>query len=239
MNARRRIDDADSDAFDGESLEREAQRDGTVALPAVCAEAEEERTSDVLARFRANLPAGRVTLGDLIRALGDRSLGTILLALSLPTIAPVPLGVSCLFDLPIVLYTAQLAFGRRGAGLPDWLLRRSIGTGLAARTLDAAMPRLVWIERMLKPRLHRLARIDQERWFGLLLFILTLTCIIPLPLTGWLPGFALVLISLGLIERDGGAIGVGLGLTVAALVFLTLVASSLSYAGHQLLAATL
>ncbi len=239
MNARRHIDDADSGAFESEALERDAQPDGAIALPTACAEVEEERTSDVLARFRANLPPGRVTLGDLIRALGDRSLGTILLALSLPTIAPVPLGVSCLFDLPIVLYTAQLAFGRRGAGLPDWLLRRSIGTGLAARTLDAAMPRLVWIERMLKPRLHRLARIDQERWFGMLLFILTLTCIIPLPLTGWLPGFALVLISLGLIERDGGAIGVGLGLTVAALVFLTLVASSLSYAGHQLLAATL
>ncbi|KAA0583219.1 exopolysaccharide biosynthesis protein [Azospirillum sp. B21] len=239
MNARRHIDDADSGTFESEALERDAQPDGAIALPAACAEVEEERTSDVLARFRANLPPGRVTLGDLIRALGDRSLGTILLALSLPTIAPVPLGVSCLFDLPIVLYTAQLAFGRRGAGLPDWLLRRSIGTGLAARTLDAAMPRLVWIERMLKPRLHRLARIDQERWFGLLLFILTLTCIIPLPLTGWLPGFALVLISLGLIERDGGAIGVGLGLTVGALVFLTLVASSLSYAGHQLLAATL
>ncbi|MDR6770557.1 exopolysaccharide biosynthesis protein [Azospirillum sp. BE72] len=239
MNARRHIDDADSGTFESEALERDAQPDGAIALPVACAEVEEERTSDVLARFRANLPPGRVTLGDLIRALGDRSLGTILLALSLPTIAPVPLGVSCLFDLPIVLYTAQLAFGRRGAGLPDWLLRRSIGTGLAARTLDAAMPRLVWIERMLKPRLHRLARIDQERWFGMLLFILTLTCIIPLPLTGWLPGFALVLISLGLIERDGGAIGVGLGLTVAALVFLTLVASSLSYAGHQLLAATL
>ena len=47
-----------------------------------------------------------------------------------------------------------------------------------------------------------------------------------------------VLIALGLIERDGAAIGVGLGLTVAALVFFALVASGLSYAGHQLLAAT-
>ena len=199
---------------------------------------EEERTSDVIAKFRANLPEDRVSLGDLIRALGDRSLGTILLALSLPTIAPVPLGVSCLFDLPILLYTAQLAFGRRGASLPEWLLRRSVSRSLAARTLDAAMPRLVGIERMLKPRGQRLAGIDRERWFGLLLFILTLTCIVPLPLTGWLPGFALVVLSLGLIERDGAAIGVGLGLTVAALVFFALVASSLSYAGHQLLAAT-
>ncbi|CAO3420722.1 exopolysaccharide biosynthesis protein [Azospirillum doebereinerae] len=198
---------------------------------------DEERTSDVIARFRANLPDGRVSLGDLIGALGDRSLGTILLALSLPTIAPVPLGVSCLFDLPIVLYTAQLAFGRRGAGagLPDWLLKRSVSRAMAGRTLDVAMPRLVGIERMLKPRAHRLAHIDQERWFGLLLFILTLTCIVPLPLTGWLPGFALVLLSLGLIERDGGAIGVGLGLSVAALLFLALVATSLSYAGQHLL----
>ncbi|XKH35610.1 exopolysaccharide biosynthesis protein [Azospirillum doebereinerae] len=106
---------------------------------------------------------------------------------------------------------------------------------MAGRTLDVAMPRLVGIERMLKPRAHRLAHIDQERWFGLLLFILTLTCIVPLPLTGWLPGFALVLLSLGLIERDGGAIGVGLGLSVAALLFLVLVAGSLSYAGQHLL----
>jgi len=196
---------------------------------------DEERTSDVIARFRANLPDGRVSLGDLIGALGDRSLGTILLALSLPTVAPVPLGVSCLFDLPIVLYTAQLAFGRRGARLPDWLLKRSVSRAMAGRTLDAAMPRLVGIERMLKPRVHRLAHIDQERWFGLLLFVLTLTCIVPLPLTGWLPGFALVLLSLGLIERDGGAIGVGLGLSVAALLFLVLVATSLSYAGQHLL----
>ncbi len=201
-------------------------------------EADDDRTSDVLAHFRANLPADAVSLGDLIQALGDRSLGTILLALSLPTIAPVPLGVSCLFDLPILLYTAQLAFGTRGARLPDWLLKRSVSRKMAARTLDAAMPRLIGIEKLLKPRNHRLATIDRERWFGLLLFILTLTCIVPLPLTGWLPGFALVLISLGLIERDGAAIGVGLGLTVAALVFFLLVASGLSYAGHQLLAAT-
>ncbi|HEY0836708.1 MAG TPA: exopolysaccharide biosynthesis protein, partial [Azospirillum sp.] len=188
-------------------------------MPAFDAEGEEEvRTSDVLARFRADLPGPRVTLGDLIAALGDRSLGTVLLALALPTIAPVPLGVSVICDLPIVLYSLQLTFGRRGAVLPDWLLRRSVERGTAARMLDAMMPRLTRIESLLKPRLPRLAAIDGERWFGLLIFILSMICIVPVPLMGWLPGFALVLISLGLIERDGGAIGVGLLLSVAAVV---------------------
>lgn len=195
----------------------------------------EERTSDVLAAFRANLPDGRVSLGDLVRALGDRSLGTILLALALPTVAPVPLGVSCLFDLPILLFSARMAFGRTGTALPDWLLRRSVGRNLAGRMIDAAMPRLTGIERMLKPRFPRFANIDGERWFGVLVLLLSLTCVIPLPLTGWLPGFALVLLSLGLIERDGAAIAGALGLTVASLVFLALVASGLSYAGQELL----
>ncbi len=208
-----------------------------LALPSVAAEdMAEERTSDVLAAFRANLPGERVSLGDLIQALGDRSLGTILLALSLPTVAPVPLGVSCLFDLPILLFSARMAFGRRGAVLPDWLLRRSVSRKMAGRMIDAAMPRLTGIERMLKPRVSRFAAIDRERWFGFLILLLSLTCVVPLPLTGWLPGFALVLLSLGLIERDGAAIAVSLALTVAALVFFVVVLSGLSYAGQELLA---
>jgi len=205
-------------------------------MPVIEAHAEDEevRTSDVLARFRDNLPGPRVTLGDLIAALGDRSLGTILLALALPTIAPVPLGVSVICDLPIVLYSLQLMFGRRGAVLPDWLLRRSVDRATAARMLDAMMPRLVRIESLLKPRLHRLAVIDGERWFGLLIFILSMICIVPVPLMGWLPGFALVVISLGLIERDGAAVGTALLLTVAAIVAAVVLISGFSYAAMSL-----
>ncbi len=206
---------------------------------AEAAERGEERTSDVLAAFRHALPGERVSLGALVDALGDRSLGTILLALALPTVAPVPLGLSCLFDLPILLFSARLAFGRRGAALPDWLLRRSVSRRMAERMIDAAMPRLTGIERMLKPRAPRFAALDGQPGFGALLLLLSLTCMVPLPLTGWLPGFALVLLSLGLIERDGAAIAVSLGLTVAALAFFALVASGLSYAGQEILAQTL
>ncbi|WP_207458826.1 exopolysaccharide biosynthesis protein [Azospirillum sp. SYSU D00513] len=196
------------------------------------------RTSDVLRAFRDRLPEGRVSLADLIDALGDRSLGTILLALALPTVAPVPLGVSCLFDLPILLFSLRMLTSASGPSLPPWLLRRSVSRNLARRMIDAALPRLAWIERMLAPRLPRVVTVERKRWFGALLFVLTVMCIVPLPLTGWLPGFALVLLSLGLIERDGGAIAVGFGLAVASVVFMALVISGLSYAGTELLGVT-
>lgn len=203
--------------------------------PAAASRPGPERTSDVLARFLAQLPDGRVTIGDLMRALGDRSLGTVLLALSIPTVSPVPLGVSVLFNLPVLLFAIQLLLGRGDAGLPGWLSRRSVARSTAARMITAVLPRLTGIERTLKPRLPALARIDRQPWFPVLIFVLALVAFVPLPLMGWLPGFALVFIALGLIERDGAAVGFGLALSAGAVLFASVLVSGLSYAGHELL----
>jgi len=54
------------------------------------------------------------------------------------------------------------------------------------------------------------------------------------PLIGWLPGFGLITIALGLIEHDGLAVAVGLGFGVAALAFATGLIVSLAYAGTLL-----
>jgi hypothetical protein len=206
------------------------------ANPAAFAgDTEAERTSDVLARFRHHLPADRVSLADLMEALADRSLGTILLLLSIPTVAPVPLGVSVLFNLPILLFSLRLAFGRHEPRLPGWLLRRTTARDTAVRMIDAALPRVRGIENMLKPRLARLAGIDRQRGFGVLCLILAAIAFVPLPLTGWLPGFALVFLALGLVERDGVAVAVGLGFAAAAMVFMGGVLGGMAYAGWELL----
>ena len=207
---------------------------GTTAIGSATVR-EPERTSDVLRAFRDRLPEERVSLNDLIEALGERSLGTILLALALPTVAPVPLGVSCLFDLPILLFSLRMAVSGARPNLPGWVGRRTVSRQLAERMIDVALPRLRWIERMLKPRMPRFVTVERERWFGALVFMLTIICIVPLPLTGWLPGFALVLLSLGLIERDGAAIVAGFGLSIASVAFAVLMISGLSYAGAELL----
>lgn len=199
----------------------------------------EERTSDVLRRFRTHLPAGRVTLENFLTALGDRSLGTVLLALSLPCVSPVPLGISVLFNLPVLLFTFRLALGGAkgdvGPSLPGWLLRRSADAKLTGKLLDAAVSKVAGIEKLLRPRRPRLAHIDSQPWFKWWLALLALTAFVPVPLMGWLPGFSLVVLALGLIERDGTAVAVSLALGVAALIAAVLLIGGLSYAGQELL----
>lgn len=199
------------------------------------ADSARESTSDVLSRFRRHLPSPRVTLADMMDALEDRSIGTILLLLAIPTVSPIPLGLSALFNLPVLLFCLQLAVGRGDAGLPKWLLRRSVDHGTAVSMIDAVLPRVKSIEAMLKPRFSRFADIDRQRWFGLLCLVLAVIAFVPLPLMGWLPGFALVFLSLGLIERDGVAVVISLAFAVGAVIVAALIVSGMFYAGHEFL----
>ncbi|MEI6557937.1 MAG: exopolysaccharide biosynthesis protein [Rhodospirillaceae bacterium] len=192
---------------------------------------DDRRISEVLAEFCAALPGGRVTLGDAMAALGDRTIGGILLVLSLPTVMPVPLGVSVLFNLPVLLFTFQMMRGGDHVDLPGWLLGRSMSSEAAARLIGSVLPRLRWIEGLLEPRLPKLTAGGFERWLGTICFVMAVIAITPIPLIGWLPGFGLIVIALGLIEHDGLAVAVGLGFAVASALFATGLIASLAYAG--------
>ena len=198
---------------------------------------DDRRISEILAEFGQALPPERVTLADAMAALGDRTIGGILLVLSLPTVMPVPLGVSVLFNLPVLLFTFQWMRGGDHVNLPGWLLARSVSSGTAARMIEAVLPRLRWIEGLLSPRLPHLTTPDFERRLGVICFVMAAIAITPIPLIGWLPGFGLLVIALGLIEHDGLAVAVGLGFAVASILFGAGLVVSLAYAGtllHQL-----
>ncbi len=191
---------------------------------------DDRRISELLAEFRDTLPPDQVTLADAMETLGDRTIGGILLVLAIPTVMPVPLGVSVLFNLPVLLFTFQMMRGGNAMTLPDWLLRRSVATSTLARMIDAILPRLRMVERMLSPRMHHLTASRFERWLGPICFLMAAIAITPLPLIGWLPGFGLVIIALGLIEHDGLAVAVGLGFAVASVLFAAGIVISVSYA---------
>jgi len=195
---------------------------------------EPERTSVVLERFRAGLGEAEVSLAEVTAALDERSIGTFLLLLSIPTVAPIPLGPSMLFNLPLLLYCLRLVVRPNEVGLPARLARRSVTRETAERLLDAAIPRIRAVERFLCPRWPVLADIGRGPRFRFLCLVLAIVAFVPLPLMGWLPGFALIFMALGLIERDGRAVALGLVTALAALIVALGIAGGMAYAGFEL-----
>ena len=181
-------------------------------------------TSQLLRDFVASQTEPRVSLGALRDTLDDRGFGVLLFAFAFPNLVPlnIPL-LSAVLGLPLVLLAAQLAYGSHKPWVPDWLARQSFPRLGFAAVLMHALPYLERTERLLRPRLTGILSWTGERLIGVALFILAVTLTLPIPFGNWLPAFAIAIIGLALVEKDGAAVLFGLAVGAAGLVVVAIV----------------
>jgi hypothetical protein len=140
---------------------------------------------------------------DIISALGPRSFGIVLVLFGLPNLLPVPgLPILCGFIIGIIAF--QMVIGKDHLLLPPWVGRRRLKRGDLARVVGRATPTLRTVESAMRPRWLALTSPALSRVIGVLLLILATALMAPIPFFGGIaPGFAVILLGLGLAERDG------------------------------------
>lgn len=151
----------------------------------------------------------RISVGDLLAALGDRAVAALLFVFAVPNVLPVPPGTSAILGAPLVFLAAQLAFGRR-PWLPALIARRTMTRDDFAALVRRIGPWLARAERLLRPRATRLALPPMEYLVGLVCLLLAVVLVLPIPLGNMLPALAISLLALGILERDGVWILAGL-----------------------------
>jgi hypothetical protein len=188
------------------------------------------RTSDLLRAFAQSLTNDRVSLAEIVSGLGDRGLGVLIAVFALPNILPsaVPFG-NVATGFPPLIFAIQLALGVDHLILPRFIARRTVGT----HWLRAIAPRvasvLSWFERLLTPRVEWVTGPRAERIIGIIAIVLAMVSTLPIPFGHNLPALGLVLIGLGLIERDGLAILMGAAIGMAGSILLGLVIFGLAH----------
>ena len=181
----------------------------------------------------ADLPdtGPKASLGDLIGALDERAYGMMLLLLALPCCLPFIYLLPQIVALPMIALVAQMAMGRHSPWLPSALNNRQFPIKTMQGTVAKAERYLGWAEKITHRRLVALSDGIGARIVGALLIIPCASILVPLPLTNTVPGVGVAIAALGLVERDGLLILLGLliGLVwVFALVFLGAEAISLA-----------
>ncbi|MDQ3038285.1 MAG: exopolysaccharide biosynthesis protein [Pseudomonadota bacterium] len=147
----------------------------------------------------------------LMRGLGRRAFGMLLLLATLPAFIPIPIGGVVSGPL-VVLLAAQLLIGLRRPWLPGFIARRGPKRQALARFEGIVAPWLARLEHVVRPRLavvldHRAA----STFTGLLLLLLGLLLSLPIPFTNFLLGGLILLFALALLERDGALMLVAWG----------------------------
>ena len=111
--------------------------------------------------------------------------------------------------------------------LPDRLLDHTLPTATVLHVLDRAIRGADRFEHLVRPRLLRLtesAGINRFNGFVLVVAVLLLMAPLPLvPLANTLPGIAIILLCLGMAERDGGVVLLGHLATLVSTVYVAAV----------------
>lgn len=162
-----------------------------------------------------------VTLGELRDRLARRGFGLLMIVLALPTLIPIlPPGSAAFIGLLYILLSLQMLFGKDEPWLPARLSRYR----LSARTITAlrtrGVPFLRRVERFSRPRPLLLDERIVSRGVALVVLVLGIILLSPLPFLNTLPALAVLLIGVGLLNRDGAFIAAGLLLTAVVLLII-------------------
>jgi hypothetical protein len=182
------------------------------ASPAEHADTHAVPVSELVTAIAQDWPRDRLSLGELIEALGPRGYGVLIVLFALPNLLPIYIpGLSPIFGVPLLIICAQLAYGLPTPRLPAFLTRRTMRRSDLQAIARASLPWLRRVERFVRPRPSFVTSRLGERLIGAYGVLLASIVIIPLPFTNGPPSLACLIMAIGVMEEDtltilGGAL---------------------------------
>ncbi|SDX59112.1 exopolysaccharide biosynthesis protein [Nitrosomonas halophila] len=194
-------------------------------------ENKERNTSELLQLIVVQNTNAVITVNQIKNSLHERGFGVLLAIAALPLCLPVPVppGYTTFFSIPLFIFSIQMMWGMQAPWIPKWLADKEIKKDNLEKLVSKAMPWLRKIESYLHPRLTYISVHAWERIIGIFSFIFSISIALPIPLTNFPPGWGILIMSLGLLSKDGltiivgmivGTIGIGITVVVLALLWM-------------------
>ncbi len=180
-----------------------------------------ETLSQVLRRVLHASHGQPMRIRDMVTIMRGRGLHMIVIFLCLPFLSPVAIpGVSIPFGIAIAVCGLRIAVSR-GPWLPGFIMNRQVSYKFLRRLAIFGCKMDRRLEKFIHPRWPIL--IEGPAMTAVIGGLITLAAILlslpippPFPFTNTIPGFAIVFLCLGLMERDGALIPIGAFFTLLA-----------------------
>ncbi|NGM47135.1 exopolysaccharide biosynthesis protein [Rhodobacter sp. SGA-6-6] len=176
------------------------------------------RLSEILAALAGDDSRDRISVHDMVETMRARAFGALLLIFAFPNILPTPPGTAGILGLPLIFLSAQMMLGL-DPWLPGFIARRSMARSTFQALVARIEPWLLRAERLLRARMQVLAHPRAQRILGALCLIVSIALVLPVPFANMAPSIALCLIGLGVLERDGLWIVLGVLAAFGSLVY--------------------
>lgn len=174
----------------------------------------EKVTSFLLSQITSGSKSKTIQLAYLVEHFKGRLFGGLLLILSILALLPV---VSFISGIIIIIVGAQMLLGFAVPALPRFIMQQKVDKQSFESFVSVVIPWLIKSERFIRPRWLFLANSLSQRLLGGLIVMLAVVSLMPLPFSNMPPSIALILLSLGILERDGVLVSFGIFISFIAL----------------------
>lgn len=185
------------------------------------------RTSELVHRISLKIPPAGISFKEFLELIGDRGILLACVILVAPFLLPVSIpGSSVPLGLAIALLNLSNLLGGRNL-LPDTIMEYRISKENMDRILNGMKRILSGLEKVSKPRLMLMTNTSTIKNLNSIFIVysaLLLMLPIPVPLTDFLPGYSILFLTVGSLERDGYLILAGYGVAIITTIYFALIA---------------
>jgi hypothetical protein len=184
----------------------------------------EVRLSEALAMTRSAIEGHQVTLRELLLLVGEQGLLVFCAILAMPFLLPVSLPfMSTALGLPMLLIGYAVTMNRV-PWLPDRVLDHALPSATVQHALERAVRTFDRFEHLVRPRMLWLTattRVNAVHGIALVVVVVALMAPLPLiPLANTLPAIGIILLCLGMAERDGALLLFGHLVTLVSVLYI-------------------
>ncbi len=179
-------------------------------------------TTQVIEDVVSRSSSDRILIGDLVEAMETVGFGLAMMIFAFGVIIPMPPPVPGIISIPLVIFSLQMILGFDSPKLPKKFSKMSVKRSIIATLVKKSAPYIRKVEGLLRPRWFFMTGKIAERIIGVFTLLFSGFVLMPLPLSNFIPGLGVLIISFGLLGKDGVVIIAG--------IFVGLVGLSISIA---------
>ncbi len=172
--------------------------------------------SEILQKVGQKQIDGKTKISELMEDFHENGILLAMIFFSLPVAIPLPYppGFTTVMGIPLMILSIQMLFGSKKVSLPQKINDYELKNSTLKAISDKVVPRLISVEKYVKPRFSFAKSVYCEQFIGFVSFLAAFSIALPIPLTNAIPALGIAVMSLGFLNRDGLVIIVGFFITV-------------------------
>ncbi len=169
----------------------------------IAKDGELETASNILNRIYNKNVEDNIKIGILLKSVDSGGFALLNLIFSIIIIIPTPPPIATISALIIMFFSVQMIVGFREVWLPKFITEKSIKRTTLAMIVGKSSLYLSKLEKFTRRRLTFMNSDIAEKIIGLILFVLAAISLTPIIFANFVPGLAMIMISFGLLNKDG------------------------------------